>query len=137
MPAFVEQELAVDKEITISVKMQEATDILAETLAQSEPFFQYRQANQSFNSDHQAKQLWEEYSKLQQKIRQEQYNDQISKMDLERLRELQNLIGESEIIESLGIAQESAIAFLREVNQEISQMLGFDFASFTQRPGNC
>ena len=33
--------------------------------------------------------------------------------------------------------KELAVAFLREVNQEISQLLGIDFASLTRRSGGC
>jgi hypothetical protein len=35
------------------------------------------------------------------------------------------------------MAQQEAIAFLQEVNQEISSLLGYDFASLTRRSGVC
>lgn len=122
---------------TISSTMLEATSNLAENLAQSEPFLQYKAAEGKLNSDHEALKLMRELSELQQKIRTQQYSVGISNSDLNRLRGLQNAIGTNETIQEYELAQEMAIAFLQEVNQEISQLLGIDFSSLTRRSGGC
>ena len=42
-----------------------------------------------------------------------------------------------ETIQDHLMTQELAVAFLREVNQEISQQLGVDFASLARRSSGC
>jgi cell fate (sporulation/competence/biofilm development) regulator YlbF (YheA/YmcA/DUF963 family) len=74
---------------------------------------------------------------MQQKIRSQQYSGTISESDLTRLRALQSAIGANETIQDHQLTQELAIAFLREVNQEISNLLGVDFASLARRSGGC
>lgn len=140
----VKLEAAVDKgtDVTsalgaISITMLEATSVLAENLVQSEPFLRFQQANRKLHADQEAMQLLAEISDLQQKIRNQQPSGNISESDINRLRELQRAIGSNNLIQEQGLAQETAIAFLREVNQEISNLLGVDFASLTRRPGGC
>ncbi len=121
----------------ISITMLEATSSLAENLAQSEPIRSYKAAEARLNADPIALQILADLSPLQQKIRQQQYSSAVPESDLKQLRELQSAMGANEIIQDYLLAQELAIAFLREVNQEISQLLGIDFASLARRSGGC
>lgn len=122
---------------SISITMLEATSALAENLAQSEPILRFRSAEGKLNSDPEALKLLAELSELQQKIRTQQHAGEISEGEIKRLRALQNAINTNETIQDYGLTQELAVAFLREVNQEISQLLGIDFASLTRRSGGC
>lgn len=144
MAALASREVAVDKgtEMTsaiseISITMLEATSTLAENLARSEPFLRFKAAEERLKADREAVQLLNNLSELQQKIRREQYSGGVSESDLKQLRELQNAVSANETIRDYVLAQESAIAFLREVNQEISQLLGIDFASLARRSSGC
>ncbi len=121
----------------LSITMLEATSSLTENLAQSEPFLRLKAAEERFKANREAVQLLKNLSELQQKIRQEQYSGGISENDLKQLRALQGAAFENEAIQDYGMAQDLAVAFLREVNQEISQLLGIDFASLTRRAGRC
>lgn len=121
----------------ISSTMLEATSNLADNLAQSEPFLQYKAAEDKLKADQEAMRLMTELSELQQKIRKQQYSGSITESDLKRLRALQSAIGMNETIQDYGLAQELAVSFLREVNQEISDLVGIDFASLTRRSGTC
>ena len=121
----------------VSIKMREATSSLAENLAQSEPFLRYRAAESKLNADPTAQQIYADLSALQQKIRQGQQSSAVLESDLKQLRGLQNAMRANEIIQDYLLTQELAVAFLREVNQEISQLLGIDFASLTRRSGGC
>ena len=121
----------------ISIPMMEATSALAENLAQSEPFLRYQAADHRLNADPEAKELLAEFSELQQKIRAQHDSGTIIESDIHRLRELQRIISTNDAIQDHRMAQQLAIAFLREVNQEISNLLGVDFASLTRRSGGC
>jgi cell fate (sporulation/competence/biofilm development) regulator YlbF (YheA/YmcA/DUF963 family) len=144
MEVLAGREAAVDKDTkttsaigVVSITMLEATSNLAENLAQSEPFLRFKSAETRLNADHEALQLMADLSELQQKIRTHQYSGGISESDLKRLRALQSAVGANETIQDYGLAQELAVAFLREVNQEISQLLGIDFASLARRSSGC
>jgi len=115
----------------------EATSNLAENLAQSEPFLRFKEATRKLQDDKAATALLVEFTELQQKFRSNQHSYVISENDIKRLRELQDMIGTNDVIQEQGLAQETAIAFLREVNQEISNLLGVDFASLTRRSSGC
>src|SRR5512146_3247400 len=142
VPAGQEAAVAEKTEVTtamnaISSTMLEATTNLAENLAQSEPFLRYKAAAGRLEADAQAMQLLADLSKLQQKIRKSQYSGAVSEKDLARLRSLQTALSTSETIQDYQLTQELAVAFLREVNQEISNLVGIDFASLTRRAGGC
>jgi len=108
---------------------------LAESLEHSEAVLDFSEKNQRLVSDQNAIQLINEARELQNKV---YAGDSIGaelEADLTRLHELQNLISSNANIQEQTTAQETAVAFLQEINQEISQLLGFDFASLTRRPG--
>jgi len=74
---------------------------------------------------------------MQQKVRDQQYNGSLVQADLATLRSLQVSVAENQAIQTYLAPQEAAKAFLREVNQEISQHMGIDFASLTRRSSSC
>lgn len=134
MDKSVETTSAV-KDIPITVL--EASSALAENLAQSEPFLRYKAAEGKLNADPKTLQILADLSALQQKIRQQQNSGTVPESDVKQLRELQNAVGKNEIIQDYLLTQEVVIAFLREINQEISQLLGIDFASLARRSSGC
>ena len=121
----------------ISATILEATSSLAENLVQSEPFLSLQVADRRLHADQEAMHLLAEFADLQQKIRAQHDSGAISESDIKRLRELQSTFSTNDAIQDHSLAQELAIAFLREVNQEISNLLGVDFASLTRRSGGC
>ena len=124
-------------EIKISPSMLEATSNLAENLLQSEPFLRYRAAERKLQADQEAQQLLTDLTEWQQKIREQQNSGHISVTDLEKLRSLQNAVAANDVIQDYGLTQELAVAFLREINQEISTLLSIDFSSLARRSGSC
>ena len=121
----------------LSEPLSAAAAALAENLLQSEPFVRYHQADRLLHEDQQAARLLAEFSKLQQDIRTRQYSEKITEEDIKRLRQLQTDVATNIVIQDQGLKQEMAVAFLKEVNQEISSLLGVDFASLTRRSGGC
>ena len=115
----------------------DATSSLAENLAQSEPILRYKAAAQRLHADPRAMQLLSDLSALQQKVRQQQYAGTVSQNDLRQLRALQNEAGANDAIQDQFMTEQLAIAFLQEVNQEISQLLNVDFASLARRSSGC
>jgi len=110
---------------------------MAENLAQSEPFLRLKAAEAELNADLEALRILQELAALQQKIRGQQYSSSVSESDLKQLRALQNAVNANETIADFQMTQELAVAFLREVNDEISQLVSIDFASLTRRAGGC
>ena len=115
----------------------EATENLADNLAQSEPFRRLRIAEERLSRDREAQRLLSDLSDLQQKVRTMQFSGKLSESDLILLRAIQSAVLANETIRNYRSAQELAVGFLQEVNQEISQLLGIDFASLTRRSGGC
>ena len=70
-------------------------------------------------------------------IRQKQSSNQITQQDLQELRSLQTKAQENKVITSYANSQQEAIAQLREINAEISSLLGVDFASLAKKSGCC
>lgn len=130
------QKMKIDGTQVLADKLQEATYDLAEHLSQSEPIQNFRDANKRLMADEQSMKLLAVASKLQQKIYAEQYSGKVSNDEISQLRDLRNQVAMNETIQTQAIAREEAVAFLREINLEISNLLGFDFASFTRRPGS-
>lgn len=114
----------------------EATENLALTLLASEPVVAYHRAKAHLDSDPEARELLERFSTAQRDLRQRQGNSGVTQADMDRLRTLQNAVQSNRIIMSYAETQQAAIAYLPEVNQEISQLIGVDFASLAG-PASC
>lgn len=117
----------------LSDGMLVAVSELIENLVQSEPFLKYQEAQNKLQADPEAMRLLAELSEMQQNIRAQQYAGNFSEEDLSQLRKLQSEVYTQDVIQEHGYAQELAVAFLREVNQEISSLIGVDFASLARR----
>ncbi len=117
--------------------LYQATQSLAENLAASEPFVQYAQARQAFEGDSNAQSLLKDISSIQGEIRQKQQRSQVTQGDIDVLRALQQQAQSNETIMQYANTQQGAVTFLREINQEISQLLGVDFAALSKQTGCC
>lgn len=118
-------------------ELLEATFNLAESLAQAEAIVRFISANQALNNDQNTLELINVATELQHKIYNGQSSGEDFDADLNRLRDCQSQISTNTVIQEQSNARETAVAFLREINQEISQLLGMDFASLTTRSGSC
>ena len=121
----------------VSDQILNAASELAENLSHSADILGFRRAENALYSDLQAMQMLKDLSKMQQKVRDQQYNGSLVQADLATLRSLQVSVAENQAIQTYLASQEAAKAFLREVNQEISQFIGIDFASLTRRSSSC
>jgi cell fate (sporulation/competence/biofilm development) regulator YlbF (YheA/YmcA/DUF963 family) len=87
------------------------------------------------NNDQNSLEMINAATDLQRKLYDGQSSGDDLNNDLNRLRDYQSQISSNAVIQEQSIARETAVAFLREINQEISQLLGMDFAALARRPG--
>lgn len=113
--------------------LQEAADALISNLMASEPLIRYQQAMALYNQDEPARTLLEQLSQVQASARQAQASGSVTQANIAVLRTLQAQVQGNPVIMEYAQAQQEAVNYLREINTEISQLLGIDFASFTNR----
>jgi len=114
----------------LSSQLQEATHLLIENLVASEVFIHYQRAQAHLNADSEAHALLDQLSQAQADLRKKQVNGGINQAEIDALRELQQKVQCNPIIMDDAQSQQEAINFLREINDEISQLLGINFATF-------
>lgn len=113
-----------------------ATESLAETLLHSEPIRDFHQAEAYLDADPEARTLLERLSSAQNEFRIRQSNGDLTQADIDSLRDLQRQVQANNLIMRFAETQQTAIDYLPEVNKEISQLLGFDFAGMAG-PASC
>jgi cell fate (sporulation/competence/biofilm development) regulator YlbF (YheA/YmcA/DUF963 family) len=113
------------------------TIALANNLSTSEPFILYQQAKTRLNNDSNAQFLLENISRAQAALRIKQSKNEVERADIDQLRVLQKEAQENAVIMEYSQAQQKAVACLREINTEISQLIGIDFASLARRSSCC
>lgn len=114
----------------LSPHLQESTQSLIENLLASEAFTRYGQAHTRLNTDQEARSLLEQLTQSQARLRQKQAKGDVNQADIDSLRLLQNRVQRNAIIMDYAQSQQEAVNFLREINAEISGLLGVNFATF-------
>jgi len=115
---------------TLSPQLQEATQSFIDHLLASEAFMHYQEARTTIHEDSEANTLMECLSNAQATVRQQQATGNVSPAEVDSLRLIQQRALRNPVILDYAQAQQEAVEFLREINGEISQLLGIDFASF-------
>ncbi len=122
---------------TLPANLLAATEELANHLLASEPFTAYHAAHGRFNADPEARALLQRLSQSQAELRQKQARQTVTQSDVDQLKALKSAVQADRIIADYARTQQVAIGFLREINQEISELLGIDFAALAKRSGCC
>lgn len=122
--------------LLLNEEILHATEQLAAAILQAEPIAAYQQAKVRLDNDDQARELLERFLKTQSNLRVRQSRNAITQADVDELRALQRQVQSNRIILDYAETQQAAIAYLPGVNQEISQLLGLDFASLAGQ-GTC
>ncbi len=117
--------------------MYEATNSLIQNLLASEPFLAYQQSQAQLASDPQARGMLGRFSALQAGLRRKQARGSVTQADIEELGAVQAEVQANTTITAYAQSQGEAVNLLREVNQEISQLLGVDFASLARQSSCC
>jgi cell fate (sporulation/competence/biofilm development) regulator YlbF (YheA/YmcA/DUF963 family) len=124
---------AMNNTLNLPPELEQATDNLIQNLLASEAFFTYQQSLATMNSDSQARTLLERLSAHQAELRRKQSVNSVTQSDVEELRAVQMQVQANPAIMAYAQSQQDAVNFLREVNQEISQLLGVDFAALAKQ----
>jgi len=122
---------------TLPATLFAATEDLAIQLLASEPFTAYHAAQGCFNAAAGARELLQRLSQAQAELRQKQAQQTVAQSDIDQLRALQSAVQADRTIADYIHAQQAAVGFLREMNREIGELLGVDFAALAKRPGCC
>jgi cell fate (sporulation/competence/biofilm development) regulator YlbF (YheA/YmcA/DUF963 family) len=120
----------------LSPEMLEATEMLAEQLFHAEPIVHYNRAKARLDHDTEARELFARFMSAQADLRVRQSQNRVTQADVDHMRALQQEVQSNPIILVYAQAQQAAIAYLPEVNREISQQLDIDFASLSG-PAKC
>lgn len=115
---------------TLSPELQEATQSFIENLLASEAFMHYQDTRKLMSEDEEARTLMERLSNAQATVRQKQASGNVGQAEVDSLRLIQQRALRNQVILDYAQSQQEAVDFLREINGEISQLLGIDFASF-------
>ena len=113
--------------------LMSATQALAENLLASEPFAFYHQAHTRFDADPQARGLIERLSQAQTDLRRKQASGGVTQAEVDQLRQLQSAAHANRVVIDYAQTQQAAVSYLRTINQEISQLIGVDFASLAKK----
>lgn len=122
---------------TLSAHVLAATEDLANHLLASEPFTAYQAAQGRLNADAGARALLQQLSQSQAELRQKQARRTITQSDVDQLKALQSAVQADPTLADYAGTRHAAIGFLREIDQEISELLGVDFAALAKRSGCC
>lgn len=109
---------------------------LAAAILGAEPIAVYKQAKARLDGNPEALELLERFLRTQSDLRARQSRNAVTQSDVDQLRSLQRQVQANRIIIDYAETQQTAIAYLPLVNQEISQLLGMDFASLAG-PASC
>ncbi len=117
-------------------EVKTAAQALGHALKTTAPLDEYARVTARLEVDGEATGLLDELQRVQAEVRLRQNDSGVSPADLERLRYLQSTVRAQPAIAAFIEAQSQAQVFLRQVNLEISERLGVDFATLG-RVSNC
>ena len=113
-----------------------AVDQLTAAVLRAQPIADYQQAKARLDADAEARELLDRLAKAQSDMRTRQAQNAVTQTDVDALRAIQRQVQSNRRIMDYAKTQQAAVAYLPAVNQEISLLLGIDFASLAG-PGSC
>lgn len=117
---------------SLSTDIAQATEALGQNLAYSAPFLQYRAAEQALIDDDHAYTLLNELIRFQGELRRRQIQGTFTAADLEQFGQLQAGVQANALIAAFFQAQQDVTLYVQEINQEITSLLGVDFAGLAR-----
>ncbi len=123
----------MNETVNFPPELYQATDSLIQNLLASEAFLTYHRSLKTMKANQEACDLLDRLSTLQNELRRKQGSNSVTQADIEKLREVQLQVQSNATIMDYAQSQQDAVGFLREINQEISQLLGMDFAALAKQ----
>ncbi len=121
----------------LSPEVKQAAQVLGQAISNTPALRAYSEASTRLASDEQATGLLDELQRVQAEVRKSQSNGGVSPEDLARLRQLQSDVQANPAIAAFIKAEQNAALYLPQVNREISDLLGVDFATLGRVSGCC
>jgi len=118
-------------------EISEVTIKLGNYLISSEPYVRYALAEQSMDNDDEVRSLMHRLAEAQERVREAQVRGTIIANDLQALSELQLQVKAIPVIKDYNASQQELAKFLQEINTEISQLLGINFALIARHSSCC
>ncbi len=135
-PKRNKQKKPMETNYSLPVEILTAAEQLAAAILRAAPIAAYKEAKARLDADNQARELMERYLTTQSDLRVRQSRNAVTQADVDQLRALQREVQSNRKIVDYAETQQAAIAYLPTVNQEISQLIGVDFASLAG-PASC
>lgn len=121
----------------IDQRLQQATEQLGRALRTSAPVRAYLDASTDLKTDVEATGLLDELALRQAALRVKQNDGGLSQADIDDLRAWQFRVQTQPTIAAYLQAQQDMRALLPQINFEMSQLLGVDFAALARKSGCC
>ncbi len=118
-------------------ELKQAAQQLGSALKNTPPLRAHSEALARMEADSRATALLDELQRVQADFRARQSNGGVTADDIARLRQLQSDVQAHPAIAAFIGAEQEAKAYLPQVNQVISGLLGIDFASLGRVQGCC
>jgi cell fate (sporulation/competence/biofilm development) regulator YlbF (YheA/YmcA/DUF963 family) len=125
------------EDLILTPDMVTATESLGVALRLAEPVVLYHLARETLEASPEATALLKCLSETQAAVRTRQTRGEVTPEDMARLRALQRKVQSNPVIRQYAQTQQAALGYLREVNREISELLGMDFGALAKKPGCC
>jgi cell fate (sporulation/competence/biofilm development) regulator YlbF (YheA/YmcA/DUF963 family) len=97
----------------------------------------YKNAQTELNADKMAMELIRKLSAARKMLNEQQYAGTFTQASLEEYSKIQKEVEENKTINRYSQTQQAAVQFLKNVNFEISQLIGLDFSSLIKRSNTC
>lgn len=117
--------------------LQEAAQNFCAVLKDDDTVRAFYEARDAYDRDEDIYQMRMDYTQLVHDLRNRQTQGTLTEQDLEGLRTLEQKIHNHEYTQALSGAQSNLAGLLEHCNMEISEAVGFDYASSAAPPKSC
>jgi len=113
------------------------TTQLGEEMATISVISNYKALQKKLNEDLHAKELLGKLSASRKELSEKQSSGTFTQDSLKDYSNIQKEVENNQTIREFSLAQQEVVQFMREVNSEISSLLGIDFSSLIPRNNSC
>ena len=113
------------------------TSQLGEELANISVIKNYQSAQKKLNSDAAAMEILRKLSAARKDLSKKQFSGTFTQDSLKDYSSIQKEVEKNLTIREFSLAQQEVVQLMREVNSEISNLLGTDFSSLLPRTNSC
>jgi cell fate (sporulation/competence/biofilm development) regulator YlbF (YheA/YmcA/DUF963 family) len=121
----------------ISPALRAAAESLADALERSGPVTALREAKARLDADERSQAMLRSLAEADADLRRRQAEGTLTREDIERVRAAQQEAWSDPVIATFVEAQQEVAGYLPEVNEKISELLGWDFAQMASPPASC